>query len=51
MARQVTTIKAEWVAICDASRLSEVDRALLWGRAFLNPFAFEGLPEDILTEV
>lgn len=51
MAQQVTTIKAEWTAICDASRLSEVDRARLWGRAFLNPFAFEGLPEDILTAV
>lgn len=25
--------------------LSQTDRALFWGRQFLNPYALEGLPE------
>lgn len=41
--KQVETIKAEWAAACDAADLSQTDRALFWGRQFLNPYAFEGV--------
>jgi serine/threonine-protein kinase HipA len=46
-ARQITTIKREWQAICDEAALSTVDRALFWRRQFLNPYAFEGAPEEL----
>ena len=49
IAQQVATIKAQWTHVCDTAALSEVDRAVLWGRPFLNPFAFEGLPDDFVT--
>ena len=35
------TIHKHWNDVCDEARLSDVDRALLWKRQFLNPFAFE----------
>lgn len=38
---QVRTIKARWEAVCDEAALSEVDRAYLRGRQFLNPYAFQ----------
>lgn len=44
IARQIETIKREWTKVCDEARLSVVDRNLLWGRQFLNPYAFEGAP-------
>ncbi len=44
---QVATIKTQWKTICDEAKLSEVDRQLMWRRQFLNPFAFEGAPEEI----
>ena len=48
IAHQVATIRAEWTGVCDIAGLGEVDRAFLWGRAFLNPFAFEGLPDNFV---
>ena len=33
------TIEGQWDAVCDKAELSEVDRKLLWGRQFLNPFS------------
>jgi len=39
--RQV--IEENWQSVCEDASLSEVDRNLLWGRQFLNPFALEGL--------
>lgn len=41
--KQVVIIKANWDLVCDEAELSVVDRELLWGRQFLNPFAFEGV--------
>ncbi|MDP2752176.1 MAG: HipA domain-containing protein [Rhodocyclaceae bacterium] len=41
---QVHVIEREWQATCDEANLSEVDRALLWRRQFLNPFAFLDAP-------
>jgi serine/threonine-protein kinase HipA len=40
---QVRAIGDNWRAVCDEAGLGEVDRALFWGRQFLNPFAFYGL--------
>jgi serine/threonine-protein kinase HipA len=37
---QLETIAANWRPLCDEAGLGEVDRALFWGRQFLNPFAF-----------
>jgi serine/threonine-protein kinase HipA len=39
---QLEVIRARWDEVCDAAGLTEIDRALLWGRQFLNPFAIEG---------
>ncbi len=41
--QQKTAIEDYWDSICDSAELSIVDRKYLWGRQFLNPFAFEGL--------
>ena len=40
---QLDAIGNHWRNICEEADLSEIDRKLLWGRQFLNPFAFEGL--------
>jgi serine/threonine-protein kinase HipA len=34
-------IRKYWDEVCDEAQLSEVDRKILWGRQFLNPFSFE----------
>lgn len=36
-----TSIRANWDDVCEQAQLSEVERRLLWGRQFLNPFSFE----------
>lgn len=35
------SIHKHWDNVCDEARLSDVDRVLLRGRQFLNPFSFE----------
>jgi serine/threonine-protein kinase HipA len=45
--RQVDAIRTHWDTVCDEGKLTGVDRAYLWGRQFLNPFAFYGAPEEI----
>jgi serine/threonine-protein kinase HipA len=47
MIDQVNTIRANWEAVCDDAKLSATDRALLYGRQFLNPFAFYDAPQEI----
>lgn len=42
---QMRTIAAHWSAVCTEADLSEVDRNLLWGRQFLNPYAFYDLED------
>ncbi|MGI4827630.1 MAG: type II toxin-antitoxin system HipA family toxin [Janthinobacterium lividum] len=44
---QVNVIRTHWEAVCDEGALTPVDRAYLWGRQFLNPFAFYDAPEEI----
>jgi serine/threonine-protein kinase HipA len=43
MQQQLQTIGAHWLAVCEEAGLSATDRRLLWGRTFLNPFAFDDL--------
>jgi serine/threonine-protein kinase HipA len=43
---QVAVIRQRFDAVCDEAGLSQVDRALLRSRQFLNTYAFEGLPEE-----
>ena len=43
---QIETIGEQWDPVCDEAGLSPVDRNLLWGRQFLNPYAFEGASLD-----
>ena len=45
--QQVNTIRAHWDSICNEAKLSEADRAQLYGRQFLNPFAFYDAPQEI----
>jgi len=45
--QQMNTIRVHWDAICDEAKLSAVDRVLLYGRQFLNPFAFYDAPQEI----
>ncbi len=35
------SIKKHWDRVCEEAELSEVDRTLLWGRQFLNPYSTE----------
>jgi len=43
MEQQLQAIAGQWQAVCDEADLSVTDRRFLWGRAFLNPFAFDDL--------
>ncbi|HEV7159038.1 MAG TPA: type II toxin-antitoxin system HipA family toxin [Caulobacteraceae bacterium] len=39
---QVASIREGWAEACDAARLGPVERRFLWGRQFLNDYAFDG---------
>lgn len=43
---QLAIIRDQWSSVCDEAGLSEVDRAFLWERQFLNPFALQDWPES-----
>ncbi len=43
---QLSCIIDQWDAVCNEATLSLTDRALLWGRQFLNPYVFEDLGGD-----
>jgi serine/threonine-protein kinase HipA len=47
IAAQIQSIAANWGAVCAEAHLSAVDRNLLWGRQFLNPYAFEDAPAGL----
>jgi serine/threonine-protein kinase HipA len=47
IAAQIDSIATNWTGLCAEAGLAEVDRAFLWGRQFLNPYAFEGAPEAL----
>ncbi len=46
VAHQVSSIGENWNAVCEEAGLTGTDRALLWGRQFLNAFAFEDLDSE-----
>nr|MBP6730161.1 HipA domain-containing protein [Microthrixaceae bacterium] len=41
--RQIDTIAANWAEVCDAARLTEVERMSLWEREFMNPSVLVGV--------
>ena len=43
---QLTCIIDHWNDVCEEATLSVTDRAFMWGRQFLNPYAFENLDGD-----
>lgn len=43
---QLATIRSHWNQVCDEAGMTEVDRAFLRGRQFLNPFALQGWAEN-----
>ncbi len=43
---QIQSMTRNWVSVCDTAQLNEADRSLLWGRQFLNPYAYEDLQGD-----
>lgn len=45
IADQIAAIRTHWDTVCDEANLSQVDRAFLWGRQFLNPFALQDFAE------
>ena len=40
---KINTIATFWEGVCDEARITEIDKRLMWGRQFLNPFAFDDL--------
>jgi len=37
----IAVIELHWEIVCEQAGLAEVDKKLLWGRQFLNPFSVE----------
>lgn len=42
----IDVIVKNWKDVCDEASMSEVDRNFYWKRIFMNPYAFELLPEE-----
>jgi serine/threonine-protein kinase HipA len=40
---QLKTIVTQWNSVCEKAKLTEIDKKLMMGRQFLNPFAFDDL--------
>ena len=49
IANQISVIQERWNAVCDKAELPETDRLLLWRRQFLNPYAIEDAPADLVS--
>lgn len=43
----IDVIVKNWKGVCDEASMSEVDRNFYWKRIFMNPYAFELLPEEL----
>lgn len=48
-AHQIKAIKRFWTEVCNEAGLPEVDRNFMWGRQFLNAFAFVDAPRKLTT--
>lgn len=46
-AMQAKAIGQHWLQVCDEATVTEVEKANMWGRQFLNPYAFEGAPAEL----
>ena len=44
--RQIDTILTHYTQVCDEAAMGSVERDSIWGRQFLNPFAFEEWPDS-----
>ena len=44
---QVEAITQYWPQVCEEAALTEVEKQNMWGREFLNPYAFEGAPAQL----
>jgi serine/threonine-protein kinase HipA len=44
IADQIERLHAAWPEVAEEAALTKIDRAVHTGRAFLNPFVFEGAP-------
>ena len=44
---QVETIRGAWDEVCREADLSDVERAAMWRRQILNPYAFQDLPPHL----
>lgn len=44
IADQIERLHAAWPEVAEEAALTNIDQAVLTGRAFLNPFVFEGAP-------
>ena len=49
--KQIMCLAENWTTVCDEASLNEVDRDLMWGNQFLNPFIFEGLSSGNLQNM
>ncbi len=45
--QQIETIRASWAELCEEAALSDVEKGVMWGRQFLNPYAFEDAPQKL----
>lgn len=43
---QLKTIANHWESVCEEAQLNDIDKKLMLGRQFLNPFTFEGLHKE-----
>jgi len=46
----VRVIENEWEKVCDEANLSPVDRAMLWRRKSLSPYAFWGVSKEVFVQ-
>lgn len=44
---QIEALADQWDSLCRDADLSDVDKALLWRRQFLNPLSVEGLEDEL----
>lgn len=51
VSNQIKIIVQQWDRVCDEAALTVIDRRLFWRRQFLNPFALEGAPGDLIKAV
>lgn len=45
--RQIEGIAEHWASVCEEAALSKIERAVMWRRQVLNPYAFEDAPQAL----